>query len=310
MFQVEPILWLQQHGGPVWRAAMEVVSQLGRSGGYAAALIVLAFVVRRRPAIALVFVMLGCAVVIDTCKEGFAMPRPEHVDARVVGTVDAVVPRGGAPGPLAALPDDTVAATRATSGLERGFPSGHVASATAFALGVRWLMPWRGATWFAALWIPLMAVSRLSLGKHFVGDVLGGFVLGAAAAWIGARVSLRLEQAAPAPDRARWILVAVGVAALLAAALGVGNTPRMLGSLAGVAIATAVALRWAPAESGVAMTVRWARVGLAAAIYAGGTVAAAAIAPDLGPLGQAVGAAIPVGLALVIPLLLVRRRVE
>ena len=48
----------------------------------------------------------------------------------------------------------------------------------------------------------------------------------------------------------------------------------------------------------------------AAAIYAGGTVAAAAIAADLGPLGQAVGAAIPVGLALVIPLLLVRRRAE
>ncbi len=310
MFQVEPILWLQQHGGPVWRAAMEVVSQLGRSGGYAAILIVLAFVVRRRPAIALVFVMLGCAVVIDTCKEGFAMPRPEHVDARIVGTVDAVVPRGGAPSLFAALPDDTVAATRATSGLERGFPSGHVASATAFALGVRWLMPWRGATWFAWLWIPLMAVSRVSLGKHFVGDVLGGFVLGAAAAWIGSRASLRLERATPAPDRAQGLLVAVGVVAFVAAALGFGNTPRMLGSLAGVAIATAASLRWAPAEAGISMTVRWVRVGLAAAIYAGGSVAAAAIATEIRPLGQAVGAAIPVGLALVIPLLLVRRRAE
>lgn len=177
---------------------MEVVSWLGRSSGYAAALIVLAYVRSMRRGLALVLVMLAAAVVIDGVKTSVALPRPEHVDDRVVGSAAPIVPRGGAPDPWSPLPPATIAATRhatdgATDTRQRGFPSGHVASATVFALGVRALLPWRFAGVLAAVWIPLMALSRLTLGKHFVADVLGGLLLGAAMAWIGTRAAQCLD---------------------------------------------------------------------------------------------------------------------
>jgi undecaprenyl-diphosphatase len=58
-----------------------------------------------------------------------------------------------------------------------GFPSGHVTAATALALTLFIVMPrrWR---WVAALWILLVAVSRLYLGVHTPGDVIAGFAVG------------------------------------------------------------------------------------------------------------------------------------
>ena len=73
----------------------------------------------------------------------------------------------------------------------KSFPSGHV-MATTVAYGTLLLvfMPviprrWRIPTVVAYfVWIVLMALSRLSLGVHYVSDVLGGFVLGLA--WLAA----------------------------------------------------------------------------------------------------------------------------
>lgn len=73
----------------------------------------------------------------------------------------------------------------------KSFPSGHV-MATTVAYGTLLLvfMPviprrWRVPAIVAYfVWIALMAMSRLSLGVHYVSDVLGGFVLGLA--WLAA----------------------------------------------------------------------------------------------------------------------------
>jgi undecaprenyl-diphosphatase len=69
----------------------------------------------------------------------------------------------------------------------KSFPSGHV-MATTVGYGTLLLvfMPviprrWRVPAIVAYfLWVTLMAMSRLSLGVHYVSDVLGGFVLGVA----------------------------------------------------------------------------------------------------------------------------------
>ena len=63
---------------------------------------------------------------------------------------------------------------RALSGYSYGFPSGHVSSATTFWGGMallfrrKWMLP------VALAMIVLMALSRMYLGRHFLGDVLGG----------------------------------------------------------------------------------------------------------------------------------------
>lgn len=62
------------------------------------------------------------------------------------------------------------------------FPSGHAANA--FMLAVLWLHLHRWRRWW--LWLGLaccVGMSRVALGLHYPGDVLGGAVLGGGVAW-------------------------------------------------------------------------------------------------------------------------------
>lgn len=61
------------------------------------------------------------------------------------------------------------------------FPSGHAARmALLLVLAAAW-----GPSWFAALllvWAPLVALARVAMGVHYLSDVVGGALVGAAAA--------------------------------------------------------------------------------------------------------------------------------
>lgn len=58
-----------------------------------------------------------------------------------------------------------------------GFPSGHVALATAMALVVSDYLP-KKYKWIAVVWIVLVAYSRMYLGIHAPLDIVGGFAIG------------------------------------------------------------------------------------------------------------------------------------
>ena len=75
------------------------------------------------------------------------------------------------------------AAPRADDEDRFGFPSGHVATTTALFVGVAVLARRRWAWAAAAGAAALMGLSRMYLGRHFPGDVLGGLALGVIGVW-------------------------------------------------------------------------------------------------------------------------------
>lgn len=63
------------------------------------------------------------------------------------------------------------------------FPSGHATRAGLLVVGALFL----GPAWFAAavaIWAPLMSMSRVVMGVHYLSDVIAGFVFGILSGWI------------------------------------------------------------------------------------------------------------------------------
>ncbi len=88
---------------------------------------------------------------------------------------------------------------RLSSAPTESYPSGHVAAAVTFYVGLALIVSWhterrdlRILAWTVGTIIPIaMVASRLYLGMHFVSDVIGGLVLGAlslvVALWVARR---------------------------------------------------------------------------------------------------------------------------
>ncbi len=59
-----------------------------------------------------------------------------------------------------------------------GFPSGHAANTFGFALASAWLLKRRWWSIPLFCWAAMVSYSRIYVGKHFLGDVLGGAAFG------------------------------------------------------------------------------------------------------------------------------------
>ncbi|WP_200262450.1 phosphatase PAP2 family protein [Streptomyces sp. HSG2] len=106
------------------------------------------------------------------------------------------------------------------------FPSGHAASAAAFAAGVSMESP----RWGAAVALPAgaVALSRVYTGVHFPSDVLAGTALGVGAAWIARRLMPTLvESVRPAASRAEAPTVRRGAGLVMVANTSSGTSTRI-----------------------------------------------------------------------------------
>lgn len=318
MFQSEPNLFLQSLGSPALDRLMTAVTWLGYLPVYVVLALGLAFGVRLRPALAVVGAVLLAGLATDAAKSAVAFPRPDEVDTRIVRTSSARplpgVDRGGARS-FWSLPDATaIAAVRARGSGNYGFPSGHVSVAAAFLLSVGFFYRTRPVALFALLWTPLMAFSRMYLGRHFLADVLGGAALGVLA--VGASVLLfrRLDRDTGWRDRGAmqplYLLVLVLVALATVSPL---VSARYVGALLGLALAHATIVAGGAPPEGGAPGRRLARVILAGVLFAGAFAATEAARERVGSAAErpaALAAAALVLLAGVGGTVAVARRLE
>jgi membrane-associated phospholipid phosphatase len=235
VFDTAPILWLQSFATPWLTTSMNVVSLLGYSHCCLAVAALVAFGWKLRGGVALFVIVALTAVLVSLAKFAWAAPRPDAVDSRVQHlTIYRLRP-----------PPDP--APRADDEDRFGFPSGHVATTTALFMGIAVLAQRRWVWALAAGAATLMALSRMYLGRHFPGDVLGGLALGAIAFNVG-WYALRLRTLAspgstddPRPLRIVLILIA-GAVSIASLAAGIPS-PHEAGRLAGISLAAATLLR-------------------------------------------------------------------
>lgn len=130
-----------------------IVTQFGNAW-VVIGLVGLLFVVRWNPRLSLLVLRNGVLtyVIVELMKRTVGRPRPaillSHITSREVAVFG------------------------------NGFPSGHVAVATALSLTLLPYLP-KHLRWLPAVWIGLVAWSRIYLGVHAPLDVIGGFVVGA-----------------------------------------------------------------------------------------------------------------------------------
>lgn len=264
MFEVGPNLWLQGFASPWLNLLMKLVSFFGYDWLYAATVIVLGFGWRLRPMLGVMLALLLASAGTHAIKDGFRLPRPVQVDARLLDKGFAnqqwQTERGGAEGAFSLPSAVAIDAQRHADAPDYGFLSGHVAAAT--ALCVSFLL-WRPRRFWvrAALiaWPGLMALSRMYLGRHFLADVVAGALCGVLAAVLARRL-WKLEPP-------RWLVPAAVVVALACLAWPpLARVPA--GQLLGLAI-TGYAMHragWPVPRGGAWRGV--ARVALAFGVYA------------------------------------------
>ena len=330
MFLTAPIVWLQDWASPGLTRAMEVISWFGYTRAAIAFAVLFAFAFHLRAGMALLLLVGLNSLVTDVAKTTVALPRPFAVDpaVRILGWPAPAPIRWGRPAsgwwdaprriprPSTAVAGERANAADSETGF--GFPSGHVSTTVTFVAGLAGLAGLAGRRWVritGVVWLLLMAVSRLYLGRHFIADVLGGLALGGLVVGLGMTV-LRLSAFAQSQrpgEAAHAALINVLVAAALLGLALLFGRPDVgdAGRLAGLALAVLLLARSGMVHLPPRRLARAGLVMLAAVSY---TVVWAGLTfglqPSRGPGsagGRLAASALPAFAMLVIPTASLRR---
>jgi membrane-associated phospholipid phosphatase len=165
---------------------MILITTMGSSAFLAAVIISITFGVNFRKGFLLFQLLIWTGLITEILKTIIAFPRPDFVDNRVLnleyGVKNTSPFRGNGPEGVFKLPYKEVLETfRLQETLTHspfGFPSGHVALTTALWGGSSAIFNRRIIKNLAPVMVLLVAFSRMYLGRHFLGDVLGGATVG------------------------------------------------------------------------------------------------------------------------------------
>lgn len=186
MFQTEPIIYLQSLGTPLFTFFMILITTIGSPSFLIAIFFLIIFGVNFKKGFLLLQLLLWTTLVTDIFKILVSFPRPDFVDNRVhnleFGINNTSPFSGNEPKSIFALPDKQILTTfhlqEANTTDLFGFPSGHVALTTSLWGGSATVFKNNIIRLLTPIMIVAVALSRVYLGRHFVGDVLGGAILG------------------------------------------------------------------------------------------------------------------------------------
>jgi len=280
MFQTEIIIAVQslRSEGLTW--LMKQITATGYSSSIAALVIFVMLGISLRQGFLLFQIIAWTGMVSELSKGIFRLPRPFFADSRVQclepgwNTV-TVFSAQGAPGFFSLPPRQVIDAFRLQR-LSFGFPSGHVSGSIAIWGGLAVLFRSRRLAWLALFFISLIAFSRMYLGVHFLGDILGGVLLGIlmlSFAWLcfghpeGQRrffAAAKLSAAAALP--LTLYVSFMFILPLLLAVLSLINA-ALAGFFIGLNVAFTLLLKAGLPEDKGSLTVRAARVLLAGIIF-------------------------------------------
>jgi membrane-associated phospholipid phosphatase len=183
MFQTELILFLQSFETNFLNYFFIFWTNLGYSRWILLFLLIFLFGISFRYGFILIQAMVLNGVTSLWLKDVFALPRPSHVDLNVklIGeSTPNLTPfeSQGAKTFFSPLSRDVVDSLRASPPQSWGFPSGHTSNATTLG-GLFFLIAKK--RWMKALSVALVVLvplSRMYLGRHFLADLFGGYVIG------------------------------------------------------------------------------------------------------------------------------------
>jgi membrane-associated phospholipid phosphatase len=182
MFQTDFIHFLQSFDHPLIHALMVLISAIGQTPFVILVLMGITFAVDFKKGMVLINIVAWTAFFTVFAKESINYPRPVHADSslefsqyeKAKADYSTLLPVDF----FEPLSDELLAETKTEVFDNLGFPSGHTSAQVALWIGLVFLFKKRWMLLLGISMILLTMISRMYLGSHFLGDVLGGAVIG------------------------------------------------------------------------------------------------------------------------------------
>ncbi len=183
MFQTEIIIFLQSFSSDFLTFFFKFWTTLGYSSSITAMLIIILFGIKFREGFILTHAVLWTTIITTLLKNLFSLPRPVNVDSHVKLLGEnfpnpTSFESRGAKHFFGRLPQEVVDALRSDPLDSWGFPSGHTSNAAAIWGLLMMMFRKRWLYIVSLMMIVFIPLSRMYLGRHFLADIMGGYLVG------------------------------------------------------------------------------------------------------------------------------------
>jgi len=183
MFQTEISIFIQSFSSDFLTNFFKFWTTIGYPSYITAFLIIILFGIKFREGFILMHAVLWTTIITTFSKNLFALPRPANVDwnVKLLGESypnPTLFESMGAKNFFGKLPQEVVEACRANPNDSWGFPSGHTSNASALWGLLALMFRKRWLYIIALVMIVFIPLSRMYLGRHFLADIMGGYLVG------------------------------------------------------------------------------------------------------------------------------------